>query len=137
MGSSSNVVFLDLSHSKGRGNTSITVLRRKIRHAEEPDNPALISIYLNQKANSLGASTDARRQHLLVQFQLLLDTIMDTCRPLHWRCLCMDHIHQPIFALKTLADTAESKQHVRTLFHDLRICGEKLQADILAGSSGD
>ncbi|MDP7593186.1 MAG: hypothetical protein QF552_10935 [Litorilituus sp.] len=99
------------------------LLRKKIRFAQEPNNPALITLWLQQE-NDIHLTTQPKkvlRQHYEAQFRLLLETIVDEIVPTHWRRLCLDNIYKPITSLQRIADTEQSKQHIRYLMNELSV----------------
>ena len=108
------------------------VLGQKIRHAETPDNPTLIRQFLDLRPHQTQKTAVVHRQHLVSQFYLLMETIADECLPPYWRRQCLDHIHQPLFALQRLAHCSQSKQQVQLLGHELRLISHYLQAGLSA-----
>ena len=95
----------------------------KIRCALEPDNPLLVKEYLRIHEVLL---IEDKRALLVSHFNLLLDTAADECLPLHWRTLCFDYIHQPLFALQRIAHSAKNKNELAYLFTELRVMGQYL-----------
>ena len=93
----------------------------------EPDNPQLITQFLNFKLNVSTPNKAFYREQLLAQFQLLIDTIADELLPAHWRRHCLDNIYRPLHALHRLADGTQSKQQVLALTHELRVISHYLQ----------
>ncbi len=105
-------------------------LRRKIRHAVEPDNPLLIDQLLKLKPDSWRDTLKENRAHQLTQFRLLMDTITDDYLPPHWRCQCLDYIYRPLHELQKLADCKASKDQILILKNELRIMSHYFQAGI-------
>lgn len=94
-------------------------LRHKIRRAEEPDNPLLITYWLAYENQLVENSREALRQRYESQFTLLLETVVDELVPAHWRCLCLDHIYRPLQSLKQISDSARSDNQIQRLIHEL------------------
>ncbi len=84
----------------------LEVLKRKIRRAEEPDNPQLLKEYfsLEQKLETPTRLDGLLR--LLHQCKLLLDTIEDKTLPPHWRELCLNQVYKPIARLDRFGNHA-------------------------------
>lgn len=114
-----------------QSSSSVEELQRKIRKAEEPNNPALIADYLCLEGDCNADSVQQKRKRYLKQYNLLLDTIADECIPSHWRCTCLDHIYHPLLALKRLAKCNISKRQVRSLFYELNVTGQYLQPSLI------
>lgn len=95
-------------------------LEEKIRFALAPDSPSLLKQYL-----VLGSSLLVKQKRVLLrsQFELLLDTAADECLPIHWRILCFDHIHQPLFSLQRITHSDAEKTELACLFKELRVMG--------------
>jgi len=107
-------------------------LYRKIRNAENPNNPELIRQYLTQTPLLEPNTKEACRAHLVKQFKLILDTVADDYLPAHWRCLCLDHIYLPLHALQRLADCKQSKRQLVLLSNELRVISHYFQAGLQA-----
>lgn len=104
-------------------------LHRKIRHAEEVNNPSLFS-YLLEGELSEGENKTKQKNILLTQFQLLLETIKDEEIPFHWRQQCLDHINKPLLLLQRIAANDEEKFEVKKLFHQLKTTSSYLQENL-------
>jgi hypothetical protein len=106
-----------------QNNPSVRLIREKICFGHEPDNPLLISLWLNQENlfQQELENISQRRQHLEQQFRLLLDTIMDELIPSHWWCTCLDNIYYPLSSLKKLASDKQSEQHIQQLINELSV----------------
>ena len=110
------------------------LLRENIRYALEPDNPALIPMWISRETQLSGDndSTVSYRRHLHeAQFHLLLDTICDELLPWQWRCSCLDAIYLPLAALRKLSTDRESKQQVRRLLQELSTTCRYFQRSLL------
>jgi len=102
-------------------------LYRKIRYAEESDNPLLFVHFLELEFCKGNCNLAYQRQRLISQFQLLIDTMSDELLPVHWRKQCLDNIHQPLFKLQRLVNSDESAQQVKALFYELRIMSQYIK----------
>ncbi|MEL0659286.1 hypothetical protein V6255_09045 [Psychromonas arctica] len=111
-------------------------LHRKIRYAEEVDNPLLFSHFLSTDFNA-DIDNDGyheqclvtkieQRACLLAQFELLLVTLSDQSIPMHWRLQCLDHINKPLFTLQRLVDDEDSAEQVKGLFTELKMINQSL-----------
>lgn len=114
---------------------NLSELRRKIRFAEEPDNPALIGQWLATDHCCQQQSDLSRRginpcqnctrtqqyQHYEQQFRLLLETLEDELLPKNWRCSCLDQIYKPLAHLRQLCDTTYCSAQLNRLIWELRI----------------
>ena len=80
------------------------LLQHQVRFGTAPNEPRLLESYL-RLCDECAADGDPLQQTDIYQraYELLLETICDTSIPWHWRCLCLDHIHRPAFALNRLA----------------------------------
>lgn len=95
-------------------------LRDKIRWGKEPDNPALIPLWLAQEDDGQEtAPLPWRRQCYENQFILLLETLVDELVAPHWRCLCLDNIYRPLQSLKKISDCPQSDNQIQRLVHEL------------------
>ncbi|WP_116367809.1 hypothetical protein [Parahaliea mediterranea] len=98
----------------------LEVLKRKIRYAEEPDNPAVLRHYFRLDTPPPKETLLQRRLRLRAQYVLLYDTIKDAGNPPHWSQICLDMIHRPLYELRQLANSRESREDVSLLFVQLR-----------------
>ncbi|MFV0276929.1 MAG: hypothetical protein ACK5HY_07065 [Parahaliea sp.] len=99
----------------------LEVLKRKIRYAEEPDNPSLIKRFFQLDTPTTADETLLqRRLRLRGQYVLLFETIEDGNNPRHWRQTCLNVIYRPLYELQILANSNISKQDVSLLFTRLR-----------------
>lgn len=103
--------------------TDRALLVSKIRFAVEPNNPSLISQWLDAPCPGLLSSLDARKRYYLLQYQLLLATLRDEFVPLHWRCSCLDSFYKPLQQLATLASTQADKREVQRLRFEVAMLG--------------
>lgn len=99
---------------------AINMLAHKIRQGSEPDNPALIHLWLSCQQTQ-NQSIDKLRASHTAQFRLLLETVLDELVPAHWRRICLDNIYLPLSTLKKLSNNESSEQHLRSLFNELAI----------------
>ncbi len=115
-------------------------LRHKIRWAQEPDNPNLITLWLAgerccesvaQHAPCPNCSNAQQRRCYEQQFHLLLETILDELLPAHWRCSCLDLIYQPLQRLKALSNTKASNARLLGLYHELAITSHYVRASLM------
>lgn len=98
-------------------------LERMIRNGQQPDHPCLLERYLNMceaRAGAYQPVTEQRAAHIRT-FNILLETICDTCIATHWRALCLDQIYKPLFAIDRLASTQTDKTFVRKLHSNLSV----------------
>lgn len=85
----------------------------KIRHAKEPDNPALVSIWLDMQESQFVHHNHKQRWSVCCSaIDLLLDAYADELNPSHWRAVCLDNLVRPLAALQRMA---ASEQHQREL----------------------
>ena len=100
---------------------SIEVIKNKIRHGTEPNNPALISLWLTKEGDLQQTLADKSELRLLFenQFRLLLETIVDDLVPNFWRRTCLDYVYRPLTSLKGISDSEQSVSHLRQLTYEL------------------
>ena len=110
----------------------LDALRMKIRNAEEPNNPTLISQWMNIELPPFITPSLSCWKVYVDQFNLLLDTFADELIPAHWRQICLDSIYRPLFILKKLEHNTQSKVQVRQLFHELSITSQYVEASLIA-----
>ncbi len=99
------------------------LLESSVRNGEQPDCPCVLDRYLtlsNARAANQ-ASTAVQHNIHMRTYMTLLDTLCDTYVPEHWRALCLDQIHKPLFAIERLACTQTDKARVRQLYNELSI----------------
>lgn len=108
------------------------VMREKIRYGQDPDNPALIPLWLDQEAalRPFDLSLEDCRHYYESQFRLLLEAVLDELVPSHWRRLCLDYIYQPLSTLKKLSDGEQSERHIRQLINELSISCRYVEASL-------
>jgi hypothetical protein len=95
-------------------------LKDKIRYAKEPDNPALLSIWLTQNEGlCLAYNTEKQWQAYLESVQLLLETYADTMNPAHWRATCLDHLTRPLSCLQRIANSPQRQRELQKLLIDI------------------
>lgn len=104
-------------------------LRSWIREAAYPDDPQLICEWLSQTPCSQ-SPLDQQWQHFEDQFNLLMDTISDELLPSHWRCSCLDQIHQPLRSLSRLSSEPHAKDRVRLLLWELSVTTQFVRASL-------
>lgn len=98
----------------------LEVLKRKIRYAEEPDNPGLLRDFFQLDAPASDESLLQRRLRLRAQYVLLFSTIEDGNNPPHWRQMCLNVIYRPLYELQQLANNSFAREDVSLLFSRLR-----------------
>ena len=103
--------------------TDILIIRNKIRFAESPNNPELISLWLAQESyiQELIDCINIRWQYCEEQFYLLLEVVVDEMLPKHWRQHCLNNIYQPLASLKKLSTSQKSEKRLRQLLTELSI----------------
>lgn len=105
---------------KWPGFLRVEVLRRKIRLAEEPDNPGLLRELF---ALDVGLGRDTvgqKRARVLRQFHLLCETVEDVKIADHWRELCLNYLYRPLYTLQQLSTCEASKEELKALFAKTR-----------------
>lgn len=98
----------------------LEVLRRKIRYAEEPDNPGLLKAFFQLNTPPVEENLLQRRLRLRAQYVLLYATIEDENNPAHWRQTCLNVIYRPLYELQQLANNPLSRDDVSLLFTQLK-----------------
>ncbi|MFV0476370.1 MAG: hypothetical protein ACK5ME_00890 [Parahaliea sp.] len=98
----------------------LETIKRKIRFAEEPDNPSLIEHFFTLDSPADRETLLQRRLRLRAQFILLYNTIEDGSNPLYWRQICLNVIYRPLYELRMLADNAITRADVSLLSVQLR-----------------
>ncbi|MGY0219448.1 hypothetical protein ACWJJH_19015 [Endozoicomonadaceae bacterium StTr2] len=99
---------------------AVARLRRIVRYAEQPDNPATLQLWLELEATTY---SQPRRQRWAVNIactRLLLEAFADDLNPAHWRCLCLDNIYRPLMELQRLALTEQNQTELRQLMQEVR-----------------
>lgn len=95
-------------------------LKRKIRRAEEPNNPKVLDDFFTLDKKHRRHDLLGRRENAFAQFNLLLSTVKDESLPSYWREHCLNVIYFPLAVLKQLANCEESLAEVNYLYHQLR-----------------
>ncbi len=111
---------IDIDTKKLPDFLQLEILRRKVRRAEEPNNPSLLGQFLRLENQAQNSDILGKRARLLRQCELLFDTIEDTEIKAHWRELCLNHLHHPILALGRLADSEARRIEVNRLISRAR-----------------
>lgn len=102
----------------------IQLLRKKIRHGTEPDNPELVNLWLLMEEEAVRDCHKVRWAMYQRQFDLLLESISDELNSLSWRHWCLDNINRPLINLKRLVSTHKEQQEFRRLCEVLRVTSE-------------
>ncbi|VUD40871.1 hypothetical protein TDB9533_00370 [Thalassocella blandensis] len=104
-------------------------LRRKIRRADEPDNPMLIQRFLELDTPEKANNSAALQIHLKKQCLLLLDTIVDDALAPQWRENCLNVIYCLLSKWQALAQTLPNNESGRaevnaiiTTLRNVKIC---------------
>lgn len=103
---------------------AINVLRHKIRHGEEVDNPSLVLIWFSMEEATTSTCKQAAWSLYVAEYRLLLDTLSDDMLAGHWRLWCLDNIYKPLSALSRLVGSDEQKQELEKLFYELRVTSQ-------------
>lgn len=116
------VVFMSLTAQFDSPiNDYLQHVQKQIRFAKEPDNPSLISHYLDIDT-CRQKSVESLKQHYERQFRLLLDTVADELIPSHWRCCCLDNINKPLGQLARLfANNQDGQAYLCKLKYELNM----------------
>ena len=100
--------------------TELEALARAVRRGEQPGSPALLWRYLQMNNERAYRQPEASRRGVHYQaFETLLETICDSAVSRHWRCLCLDHIYRPLFAIQRLSKEPGQQRQVRQLYREL------------------
>jgi len=117
--------YLETAH-----NSALLRLRQRIRQAEQPDNPALMSLWLDSEQQQLAElDTALRWQGYRAQFRLLLETYADELLPSHWRVLALDSLYRPLAELKRMGAGDRACEY-RQLLAELHITSHYFQASV-------
>ena len=85
----------------------------QVRLCVDPNEPLLIERYLDlervlqlhESRTVYDSRWDRRWDWSWRSACLLMETASDAALPMHWRWLCLDHVHRPLHTLSTLADS--------------------------------
>ncbi len=99
--------------------TELDTLAIAIKQGQSNSPPPIKRYFQLAKAYANGQSEADKKIIYLRTFTTLLDTICDTYIDYHWRCICLDHIYEPLFWIQRLAKTAADKRQVRQLYYEL------------------
>jgi len=108
--------------------SAITLLRKKIRYAEEENNPQMLTLWFVAEQALVEEDLNQLRRLYHAEFYLLLEVITDTLLPNHWRELCLDNIYRPLVELNRLSHCQSSKKQLRHLWLELSITSNYFQA---------
>jgi len=110
----------------------ITKLKSKIRHAEEPNNPGLIPLWLTLEEIEIGQEPSLRelRKNYESQFHLLLETVADELVPSHWRQVCLDNIYKPLTTLQRMINDDESRVRLSALMRELSVTSRYVEKSL-------
>lgn len=89
--------------------------RMQVRLCTNPDEPRLVEQVFDVGHGVLAQGQLSRWDVAWQSAQLLLDTAADPALPLHWRALCLDHLHLPLQELARCADDATRLQQLAEL----------------------
>jgi len=97
------------------------VLESSVRNGNYPDCPCVLERYLTLSDARAANQSSIAVQHTIHMraYRTLLNTLCDTYVSEHWRSLCLDQIHKPLFAIERLARTQTDKARVRQLYNEL------------------
>ncbi|MFA5496148.1 MAG: hypothetical protein WC247_15395 [Porticoccaceae bacterium] len=95
-------------------------LEELVRYGLEPDDPGHLKAYIQLgAARAEGSAVEARARVYKEMFAILVEAIYDDCVPFHWRCLCLDHCHQPLSLMRAVAVTERQKSAVLAIQQEL------------------
>ncbi|WP_162628747.1 MULTISPECIES: hypothetical protein [Marinobacter] len=95
-------------------------LRTRIRHGLEPDNPALVMMWLDFEDNQCaGSPCDQQWRCYRDAVDLLLETFTDELNPSHWRVFCLDQLVRPLCCLQRLAGSDERHEELQGLLQEI------------------
>ncbi|WP_438466589.1 hypothetical protein [Marinomonas sp. PE14-40] len=100
----------------------IDQLKNKIRYGMEPNNPALLSIWLafeEDRCQKVTAEEQWNNYIGIVQF--LLETFADTMNPDHWRVTCLDHIARPLCSLNRIVKRPQQQSELQELLSEINV----------------
>lgn len=99
------------------------LLESSVRNGDQPDCPYVLERYLTLSDARAGNQQPYAMQHNIHMraYTTLLETVCDSYVAEHWRALCLDQIHKPLFALERLARTQRDKARIRQLYNELSI----------------
>ena len=89
--------------------------RMQVRLCTDPDEPRLVEQVFDVGRGVLAQGQMSPWEVAWQSAQLLLDTAADPALPLHWRSLCLDHLHIPLQELARCADDAARLQQLAEL----------------------
>lgn len=99
----------------------IKTLRKKIRFAEEPNNPQLICMWLKiEQVKMKNISYEKQWAGYINEANFLLDTLSDELIPAHWRECCLNHIHIPLGCLHRLVSSKKDLLRLNQLMYEVR-----------------
>ncbi|HEY0915562.1 MAG TPA: hypothetical protein VGE22_11885 [Solimonas sp.] len=87
----------------------------QVRLCTDPDEPRLIEQVFDVGRGVLAQGQLSPWEVAWQSAQLLLDTATDPALPLHWRALCLDHLHIPLQELARSADDTARLQQLAEL----------------------
>jgi len=114
-------------------NPGLTLLREKIRYGIEPNNPALLPLWLSleEVQQQYLPALDLLPQHYEKQFYLLLETVVDELIPCHWRRTCLDFIYKPLSSLQRISHDQQSKNHLAKLLYELAVSSRYVENSLI------
>lgn len=97
-------------------------LKNKIRYGMEPNNPALLSIWLTfEEGRCQDLSPEKQWCTYIDMVQFLLETFADTMNPDHWRVTCLDHIVRPLCCLNRIVKRPQQQSELQTLLSEINV----------------
>ncbi|MEM7099155.1 MAG: FagA protein [Pseudomonadota bacterium] len=96
-------------------NSATASLEEHIRFALKPDEPRLLSTYLDLCDEVVGEAPGRIKRYFYRRaYSVLIAAIEDETNPMHWRWLCLDNIYRTLQGLQRLARSAEDVREVQS-----------------------
>ena len=100
----------------------IKQLKNKIRHAVEPNNPALLSMWLNFEEGLCQVYSQKKQwQAYTATVRFLLECYIDNLNPAHWRVTCLDHLARPLSCLQRISKGPQQQAELQALHIEINV----------------
>ncbi len=103
-------------------NMMIKQLKNKIRHGLQPDNPALLSIWLNFEESTCKSFNQKKQfKAYIAMVKFLMECYADTMNPPHWRATCLDHMARPLSCLQRICYGPVQHTELQALYMEINV----------------
>ena len=113
----------DSTSDSGHSRHELQSLDAMIRYGWHPDDPQLLSVFINRALNGKEVSRLEQWQNVIQCSQLLLEAYADTLNQAHWRSACLNNLHWLLSLIEPLATDKHQQSELKELAWEAQVTG--------------